>query len=118
MSYKSIFDDPNRPQWDLDRCRHLQSLGKLICDSIDHNDNNGCSNPNCFKYKGESLLELDKNTIKEILSRVRTFDRITLCEGDNSTEENKGINMYADGVTQGYKDAVRQICEFLEDLLQ
>lgn len=118
MSYKSIFDDPNWPQWDINRCRHLQSLGHLICDSVDHNENDGCSNPNCFKYKIEKPLELDKNTIKEILKHVKLFDCVTICEGDDSTEENRMINKYADGVTQGYKDAVRQISEMLEDLLQ
>lgn len=28
-----------------------KSLGNFICDSRDHNEPSGCSNPECFKYK-------------------------------------------------------------------
>ena len=28
----------------------LKKLGRWVCDSVDHNESTGCSNPNCFKY--------------------------------------------------------------------
>lgn len=29
---------------------NLKTAGEPVCDSYDHNDPGGCSNPNCFKY--------------------------------------------------------------------
>lgn len=55
---------PNRPPYariDLGdpTYRHVKNLidkGLWACDSIDHNESTGCSNPDCFKYTSEDSL--------------------------------------------------------------
>jgi hypothetical protein len=34
-----------------ERVTELKRLGGQACDSVDHNDDGGCSNPDCFKHK-------------------------------------------------------------------
>ena len=31
--------------------REALESGAWVCDALDHNSHDGCSNPNCFKYK-------------------------------------------------------------------
>ena len=40
---------PGHPAYE--RVTELKRLGHQACDSEDHNDSGGCSNPDCFKYK-------------------------------------------------------------------
>lgn len=59
----------------------------------------------------------DKNTVYELIQHIKHFDAESIKDGDNSTEENRVINSYADGVVRGYKDAVNQILQFLHDYM-
>lgn len=61
---------------------------------------------------------IDKPTIRFILEHVKKFDAAVIIEGDSKDEESRLINKYAEGTVRGYKDAVKQIADFLEDLLQ
>jgi hypothetical protein len=36
-----------------ERVRAVKDAGRWICDSVDHNEDGGCSNPECFKYSGK-----------------------------------------------------------------
>lgn len=33
--------------------QHCKRIGMWVCDSVDHNESTGCSNPFCFKYPAE-----------------------------------------------------------------
>ena len=52
----------------------------------------------------------------DIIKQVSEFDASVVFEGEDETLEHKLINKYAEGTVQGYKDAVKQIKEFLIDL--
>lgn len=43
-------DITNTDKGMLDRIKWFKENKKWICDSVDHNDPAGCSNPECFKY--------------------------------------------------------------------
>lgn len=30
--------------------QYMHSMGHTVCDAVDHNDESGCSNPDCWKY--------------------------------------------------------------------
>ena len=61
---------------------------------------------------------IDKYTLQIITEQVSKFDAIVINEGNSESEQDKIVNAYADGIIKGYKDAVKQILEFLEDLRQ
>ena len=63
-----------------------------------------------------SSTEIHKETLELIIKEISEFKCIVVFLGRNETEEEKIINSHADGVTQGYNDAVKQIVEFLIDL--
>ena len=56
------------------------------------------------------------NVFTTIINEVAKFDAGIIAEGENETLEQQLINKYAEGTVQGYKDAVKQILEFLRDL--
>jgi hypothetical protein len=35
---------------DYERIQQLKNRAIWVCDSYDHNESNGCSNPDCFKH--------------------------------------------------------------------
>lgn len=59
---------------------------------------------------------LDQYTVSFIREQISHFDSAIICKGSDDTHEEQLINMYADGQVQGYKDAVKQILEMLDDL--
>jgi len=61
---------------------------------------------------------IDKYTLQIITEQVSKFDAIVINEGNSESEQDKIVNAYADGIIKGYKNAVKQILEFLEDLRQ
>lgn len=61
--------------------------------------------------------ELNIETIKFLRNEIKQFDAEVIIEGNNETWEEKIINSYANGTIQGYKDAVNQIIDFLDDLI-
>ncbi len=61
---------------------------------------------------------IDKPTIRFVLEHVKKFDASIIIEGRNESIEDQLVNKFAEGTVQGYKDAVKQISEMLEDLLQ
>jgi len=52
MEYLKNYDyeriKPGHPAYKM--LIEAKKVGIEYCDSIDHNHNNGCSNPNCFKF--------------------------------------------------------------------
>lgn len=61
--------------------------------------------------------KLDKDTIRFIRNEVMHFGASIIIEGNNESIEDKITSAYADGTVKGYNDAVKQIGDFLEDLL-
>jgi hypothetical protein len=41
---------PGDPMYNF--VRESEKLGWWVCNSADHNSDKGCSNPDCFKFKG------------------------------------------------------------------
>lgn len=62
--------------------------------------------------------DLDRETIRIIRDEIKQFSASVMVEGKNETVEDKIVNSFANGTVQGYNDAVKQIVEFIEDLLQ
>lgn len=52
MSYKKV-DDPT----EVARYAALRERGVFVCDAAKHNDEDGCDNPDCFKYRLRVRLE-------------------------------------------------------------
>lgn len=49
MSYSKL--TPNHPAYKL--VEETKAAGQWVCDAVDHNEWYGCSNPECFKHKGQ-----------------------------------------------------------------
>lgn len=49
MDYKKI--KRGHPAWKM--LQDAKKHGIWMCDSVDHNSDEGCSNPNCFKHPKE-----------------------------------------------------------------
>lgn len=64
------------------------------------------------------MSNFDLATVRWIRDEIQEFGAETIIEGDTSTEENKLIDKFAEGTVSGYNDAVKQIVEFLNDLLK
>lgn len=62
--------------------------------------------------------DLDRETIRIIRDEIKQFDASVVVEGSMETEQDRIANAFADGSVRGYKDAVKQIVEFIEDLLK
>lgn len=66
MNYRKILPgDPCYPR--IAACR---DAGAWICDSLDHNDDPGCSNPGCFKYEARAA-EYAQFLIEEFVDVMR-----------------------------------------------
>jgi hypothetical protein len=46
VSYEKI--KKGHPFWEL--LQDAKRSGRWMCDSVDHNSDEGCSNPHCFKH--------------------------------------------------------------------
>jgi hypothetical protein len=55
----------------FERIKFIQSIGQWICDSWDHNEEEGCSNPECFKYQFSQAAKKVKNmvTVEIVLAK-------------------------------------------------
>lgn len=65
--------------------------------------------PDCVFHAMDNLLA-------DVIKQVSEFDATVVFDGENESIEHQLINKYAEGTVQGYKDAVKQIKEFLVDL--
>ena len=50
MESKVTYDKVKRGEPGYRMIQANKKRGMWICDSADHNENTGCSNPDCFKY--------------------------------------------------------------------
>ncbi len=50
MPYKKISADNSSPDV-VAHVDRLREAGILSCDALSHNDESGCENPSCWKYK-------------------------------------------------------------------
>jgi hypothetical protein len=44
--------------WLFQDLKELQTSGAWVCDAVDHNAPEGCSNPKCLKFKSLLLLDI------------------------------------------------------------
>lgn len=76
MTYEKI--GPTHPAYE--RINAINMTGEFACDSIDHNDSNGCSNPKCFNYKKQNkYIPLFKEN-KELFNTYSNFIDLILSE--------------------------------------
>lgn len=65
MTYEKI--GKSHPQHEMVKFFQLQ--GQFACDSVDHNDNMGCSNPRCFKFNGRNRAKASRGKVAGRKSR-------------------------------------------------
>jgi hypothetical protein len=75
-----------------------------------------CHDPRMSAVCSACVENTLNNLLETIITEVSRFDSSVVFDGENETLEQKLINKYADGIVQGYKDAVKQITDFLKDL--